>query len=167
MCPDMTFALGNLTRPERSRQAIFWLSRTDGEASGYAFPECQEGVDRTDWVEDTPPIHFLREKLLTLQLSYPGAIRRLWNFFPDIFDGFARQRMRRGCRMLSRGRVVIADRLHGHILSLLMGIPHVLLDDNYGKLKSFYETWTAASGLAVWADSAAAALAVATSLAES
>jgi len=38
-------------------------------------------------------------------------------------------RLRRGCDVLSQGRVVIADRLHGHILSLLLGLPHVLMNN--------------------------------------
>ena len=48
----------------------------------------------------------------------------------------------RGCRLLSRGHQVITDRLHAHILCLLMGIPHVVVDNNYGKLGSFLEAWT-------------------------
>jgi exopolysaccharide biosynthesis predicted pyruvyltransferase EpsI len=45
-------------------------------------------------------------------------------------------------RWLSRGRVVITDRLHGHILCLLLGLPHVLLDNSIGKLSAYFETWT-------------------------
>jgi pyruvyl transferase EpsO len=48
----------------------------------------------------------------------------------------------RGCRLLSSGRVVITDRLHAHLLCLLMGIPHGVLDNSYGKLTRFLDTWT-------------------------
>ena len=41
-----------------------------------------------------------------------------------------------------RGRVVITDRLHAHILCLLLGIPHAVLDNNYGKLSRFLDAWT-------------------------
>ena len=44
--------------------------------------------------------------------------------------------------MLSAARVVVTDRLHGHILSMLLGKPHVILDNSYGKLSSFHEKWT-------------------------
>jgi exopolysaccharide biosynthesis predicted pyruvyltransferase EpsI len=37
---------------------------------------------------------------------------------------------------------VITDRLHGHILCALLGIPHVLVDDRYGKVGSFFSSWT-------------------------
>jgi pyruvyl transferase EpsO len=43
--------------------------------------------------------------------------------------------------------VVVTDRLHGHILALLLGIPHVVLDNSYGKLHHFIRTWTHASPL--------------------
>ena len=66
--------------------------------------------------------------------------------------------------MLSRGKVIITDRLHGHILSLLLGIEHIVLDNNYGKLSSFYESWTRASDLAHWARSPEEAAALARDL---
>ena len=43
---------------------------------------------------------------------------------------------------LAHGRVVVTDRLHGHILSTLAGIPHVVLDNASGKSRAMYETWT-------------------------
>ncbi len=49
----------------------------------------------------------------------------------------------------SRGRVVVTDRLHGHIFCILMGIPHVILDNSYGKLMSFHQTYTYDAGPAV------------------
>eukprot|EP00919_Chromeraceae_sp_WS-2016_P033099 GHVR01078187.1.p1 GENE.GHVR01078187.1~~GHVR01078187.1.p1 ORF type:complete len:771 (+),score=129.06 GHVR01078187.1:197-2509(+) len=47
-----------------------------------------------------------------------------------------------GMKFLSRGRVVITNRLHGHILMILMGIPHVVLMDKFGKLETFSKAYT-------------------------
>ncbi len=47
-----------------------------------------------------------------------------------------------GLLFLQRGRVVISDRLHGHILSVLLGIPHVILDNSYHKVTSYHRSWT-------------------------
>jgi exopolysaccharide biosynthesis predicted pyruvyltransferase EpsI len=74
--------------------------------------------------------------------------------------------MERGLRALSRGRVAVSDRLHGHVLCELLGIPHVMFPDRYGKVHSFHETWTARSALATWADGPGAASAAATALAK-
>ena len=56
-------------------------------------------------------------------------------------ESAARARVARGCALLSSGRVVITDRLHAHILSLLLGIPHAVLDNSYGKLGRFLDQW--------------------------
>jgi exopolysaccharide biosynthesis predicted pyruvyltransferase EpsI len=64
------------------------------------------------------------------------------------YDVLAAQRVRLACRIASRGKVVVTDRLHGHILRLLRGIPHLLLDNSYGKLRRFHGTWARLSSLA-------------------
>ena len=38
--------------------------------------------------------------------------------------------------------LVISNRLHAHILCLLLEIPHVFLANSYYKNQSFYETWS-------------------------
>jgi exopolysaccharide biosynthesis predicted pyruvyltransferase EpsI len=43
---------------------------------------------------------------------------------------------------LSQYRLIVTNRLHGHILATLLGIPHVFLPNNYHKNQAFYETWT-------------------------
>jgi pyruvyl transferase EpsO len=65
---------------------------------------------------------------------------------------------------LLRGRAVVSDRLHAHVLSVLLGLPHVLLDNNYGKVRAVYDTWTSACELAHWVDSPEEALAIARGL---
>jgi pyruvyl transferase EpsO len=50
-----------------------------------------------------------------------------------------------GCALLSRGRRLVTDRLHGHILAMVMGVENRLLDNVYSKHRTFYESWTHAS----------------------
>ncbi|QYT05079.1 PS_pyruv_trans domain-containing protein [Trichoderma simmonsii] len=47
-----------------------------------------------------------------------------------------------GFELLGSARFVITDRLHGHILSTLIGVPHVLMDSKLGKNLNFHNTWT-------------------------
>src|SRR3546814_1860808 len=58
------------------------------------------------------------------------------------YERQARARVQRGIAMLSQGRSVITDRLHGHILSTLLDIPHVTLDNSYRKIGNFIDVWT-------------------------
>ena len=75
--------------------------------------------------------------------SIPGVSRLLG----ASFDSLSRYHLRRGVKLLSAGRVVITDRLHAHILCLLLDIPHVALDNSYGKVHGFIDTWTSESPL--------------------
>ncbi|NDG99243.1 MAG: hypothetical protein EBY11_15060, partial [Proteobacteria bacterium] len=63
--------------------------------------------------------------------------------------------------ILGAGRVVIADRLHAHILCMLMRVPHILLENSIGKLGAFAKSWTADSELVRWAQTPQQALAIA------
>ncbi|MDK2759815.1 MAG: polysaccharide pyruvyl transferase family protein [Sphingopyxis sp.] len=137
LCPDAALMLGRQQRAPAS-VPIFALLRTDHEraADDAALPS---GVVADDWLaEDSTQKRNLR---LSLRLG------RLFTRDP-MAQRAARQRrlaewrLRRGLAMLSSGDIVVTDRLHAHILSLLLDIPHVLLDNSYGKVAGFADQWT-------------------------
>ena len=37
---------------------------------------------------------------------------------------------------------VVTSRLHGHILACLLGVPHVLRDNSYGKNSRYFHAWS-------------------------
>lgn len=47
-----------------------------------------------------------------------------------------------GFQLLGSAKFVITDRLHGHIMSTVIGTPHVLMDSKLGKNLNFHNTWT-------------------------
>lgn len=47
-----------------------------------------------------------------------------------------------GFELLGSAKFVMTDRLHGHILSTVIGVPHVLMDSKLGKNLNFHNTWT-------------------------
>ena len=73
----------------------------------------------------------------------PGPLRRriAWRHLPWLWDQLAEERTQRGLRILSRGRVVITNRLHAHLLCLIAGIPHVVCDTANGKVFAHRDTW--------------------------
>lgn len=75
------------------------------------------------------------------------------------FNAVANARVRRGMGQLSRGRVVVTDRLHGHILSTLLGRPQALLDNEYGKIQRFLDAFSGGTELTYKARSLEDALA--------
>jgi pyruvyl transferase EpsO len=132
LCPDSAFALDPIGRPARAVEDVIALVRTDKEAPNGRLPD---GVVPVDWLEDRSTVGLRLERWLRDRAA--GQFVRNW-----LIRRLADERVRRGYLLLSRGRMVVSDRLHAHILCLLMGIPHVLVDNNYGKVKSFREAWT-------------------------
>ena len=169
LCPDMVFALGVLPRRAAPRTDILWLARRDVESTGYAPPPSDTSLEVIDWLAplpDEPPARLdfrltapLNRKLHALaqnEGATHGWQRRLLG---ATFMTMARGWTERGCCILARGRVVVTDRLHGHILALQQGIVHVVIDNSYGKLRAVYHTWTHASPITRFAANANEALA--------
>jgi pyruvyl transferase EpsO len=67
-------------------------------------------------------------------------------------------RVGQGIHLLRKGHVVITDRLHGMILALLLRKPIIALDNDYGKLSRFYNTFLKRVPGIYWAQDEAEAL---------
>lgn len=146
LCPDMAFFIGSIASNKHSDYDRFILSRTDHEKSNNwidDLPRLGSGVsiDLNDWLDQG-----FSERLLSRIQRHTSSLRlqldpsntgllKLWNVL-------AQARLARGKALLERGQVVISDRLHVHILSILLNKPHVLIDNSYGKLGNLHKAWT-------------------------
>jgi exopolysaccharide biosynthesis predicted pyruvyltransferase EpsI len=159
LCPDMAFALGPLAR-RPAELPVVHQARTDKESA--AAPE----GGTFDWLQ--PPADRAGRRRLALhraRLALATGRRESGRRAPTgpgadplaAYDRFARWSVARGLDLLSRGEVVITDRLHGHILCVLAGIPHVVLGDRHGKIRAYWDAWTHAVPIAHWAEGPAAA----------
>jgi exopolysaccharide biosynthesis predicted pyruvyltransferase EpsI len=177
LCPDFAFALTDLTDLPglfRSQRRILWLSRTDHEAADQSLSSCMPGVYRTDWTADEGADRTWAEQLRTVhQACRAAAVElradptdRTVRDLCEAYDHHAELHVLRGCGLLSSGRAVVTDRLHGHLLSLLLGLPHVVLNDRYSKVRGFWETWTSDWPAASWANTPEQALGQAERLAD-
>jgi predicted O-linked N-acetylglucosamine transferase (SPINDLY family)/exopolysaccharide biosynthesis predicted pyruvyltransferase EpsI len=172
MIPDLTFALGRQPRMASPSLEILWIARTD-EHSAYEkgaairqlharamqdaiarvdgfpvtaqMPLCAgENVHVGDWAE----FRFSDEESAKAYASLPFQRKAILQFAW-------------GKLILSMARTVITDRLQVHIQCLLLGIPHVLLDERRGALRRYYEKWTHASPLVRFADNPEQAISIA------
>lgn len=138
LCPDAALMLGRQRRAP-ARAPVMALLRTDHERAASEEDAVPPAVVAEDWLEEDP-----RERR---RIRVSLRLRRLFTRDPQAMR-YARQqmlaqwRLTRGLAMLSQGEAVVTDRLHAHILSLLLDIPHVLLDNSYGKVRGFAEQWT-------------------------
>lgn len=154
LAPDMAFCLGALRLPGAVKTAdIVYLLRTDIEASGARGERGEpEGlkVRQVDWIleehSQTPWARIMR-RYRRIQRQ-PGTAKA-----NDLLCLQALQQLDRGAALLCAGRAVVTDRLHGHILSILLGLDHAVIDNAYGKVGNFRALWTAADSRAQLASS--------------
>lgn len=151
LCPDIALTLGPIRRPVEAWHDLVLLLRTDKERANHeSMPALPPGAIACDWL-DEPKNFRKRRRRRSAYRTMLSAPRRTFdrNYQrAEFYRALAAHRVARGLRVLASGRTVISDRLHAHILCLLLGIPHIVFDNNYGKLGSFIDTWTAECELA-------------------
>ena len=150
LCPDMAFGMGAL-RPEAPEFPVLAMLRTDkegtlDEASRAAYPD----IPIQDWISESRMsvrVSKARGALAALLAGNSSEVRL------SRLDAAAHNRVRRGTRQLSRGQAIVTDRLHVHIVSLLLGRPHAVLDNSYGKVRRFMSAFSGGTDLSYLATS--------------
>ncbi|AOY01892.1 polysaccharide pyruvyl transferase family protein [Jeongeupia sp. USM3] len=150
LTPDMAFFIGACQAVAPSHDGMV-LARGDIESSGensvanLNLASLHGRWTRGDWLESDRFEALLMRALCLLNGvcngSAPGRTAMV-----ALSNLLARQRLNRGIRQLSSGKQVVTDRLHAHILCLLLGKQHVVLDNNYGKISTFHQAWTQRAG---------------------
>ncbi len=167
---DAAFLLSAQRRPAKPLYDIVWVARTDEERSDeeteaaarlssqtaekFELPRFfSDGVEINLVVKQRPPTVLLTDwhSFFFENEQARLAIRRL------DFDARSNVYVARALHLLSLGQVVITDRVHAHIFSLFLNVPHVLIDTASGKNADFHETWTGRSPLCKLAHSPAEA----------
>jgi pyruvyl transferase EpsO len=148
LCPDLGMTVGMLDRPRTPTHAAVLLARTDHESQGLPLRSVPTWIKRVDWVGQPggPALRMMAtlHRRPKLWKAVTGTIRH------HLFRSAARRRLQYGMEMLGSGRVVITDRLHGHVLATLLGLPHCVMDSQFGKVRALWDTWTHEVPSAVW-----------------
>lgn len=152
LCPDMALALGAVARRGRPVVDVVWLSRSDHETTGDDQALKDVTMEKLDWLVGEPGVFYskfaakftVRIRRLVQRIYRNSGFFRdyLWRLDTTFFDMLAWSRFRRGIRILSRGKIVVTDRLHGHILSTLIGKSQVLFDNHYRKIGNYMDCFT-------------------------
>lgn len=143
LTPDAAFGMGPLDRRPASVPVAAQL-RTDGEsAGGNAFGSADVTFD---WIAAS-----WRDRCRWAKAGADGA-SKLWNTLPrsrvaarlwlESTERLSTANMTRAVGMVSTGQVLVTDRLHGHVIAGLAGVPHIVVNDRYGKVKALWDTWT-------------------------
>lgn len=151
-CPDAAMAIDLSVVPRTADLPVVALWRRDIEHD-HPLPPLPAGSITVDWEDDSDdhPLRAWAEQVSRGDAGRPSAVdvrcpvlrRAAWLSTPALWDDLARERTLRGCRLLARGRAVITNRLHAHLLCTLLRIPHVVCDTINGKLSAYRDTWPA------------------------
>ncbi|TKD40798.1 MAG: exopolysaccharide biosynthesis protein, partial [Mesorhizobium sp.] len=143
LCPDMAFCIGAL-EPEASEFPVLAMLRADLEKAGDADRSAYPDIPMEDWITESA-----RQVRVAKAIGAASALLALKPAEVRLrkLDAAAHNRFRRGIRQISRGRAIVTDRLHVHICSLLIGRPHAVLDNSYGKIRRFMAAFSGGSDL--------------------
>jgi pyruvyl transferase EpsO len=147
LCPDAAFGLDPPRRDQPGADVVV-LRRSDHE--GLRGVPHVAGARVLDWSsapgEPGYSPWWERKRLATRALTKAIGLARVEALrqaaMSRLFDSMARQRVAFGYSVVSSGRVLVTDRLHGHILALLLGVPHVVVETGYGKIRGFIESFS-------------------------
>ncbi|UII23877.1 polysaccharide pyruvyl transferase family protein [Fulvivirga ligni] len=147
LCPDMAFAIGAIPSEGNPKVDVVWLSRSDHESAGYDINDANFKIEKLDWLQGEPGRYYskfspkitVRIRRLVQRIFRQSSFVRnhCWKMNTTFFDALAQRRLNRGVRILSRGKIVATDRLHGHIISTLIGKPQILFDNHYKKIGNY------------------------------
>lgn len=150
LLPDAAFGMGPLARPVQPAVDVVCLLRQDDESirpgtvqadkCRIAFPVGADGIQSQAAGRISGKSLFTDWSALSVPPDQRDRVRSLGMGYADFW--FAR-----ASHLLSMGRMVITDRLHGHIICMLLGLPHILINNSYGKNFNLFETWTRGSPL--------------------
>lgn len=161
LSPDHALGLRELQRSPRARKhPILWLARRPGDPEYVPYDEPADmRVTRREWLEGVGESEreWDRRGRVALKINAAARHRRLHGPEPRMWRSsvahhvvsmtypiLARRWVARGVDMLTDAEVVITDKLHGHLLCVLLGLDHVVLDNSYGKVSGTLDAWTGA-----------------------
>jgi len=148
LAPDMAFAMPAMRRTKPTCD-IYCLLRMDREQriDFHADIPSRLGEQYNTVIGDWAPQKLTFRKMMmkgigVLEKAVPLGSGLMSQFNSILRRSYCDSRVEIGAALLSRGRLVVTDRLHAHIFCVLMGMPHIVFDSLDGKVAAFHKTWT-------------------------
>lgn len=172
-CPDAAFGAGRLQPATEPDHDLVIMKRVDTESledPEDLSPDLVGDAFVTDWRLEWfgGDLRWWPRSFLIVLLSTRARFRpRIADFSRRTFDRQSEIIVDQAVRTLSRGRVVVTDRLHGAIFGLLLGKPVVLVDNANRKVSAAYRDYFREAGTVHLTDDFDAAITLGRELAHS
>lgn len=140
LCPDAALMLWKLDVDVVPQSDVLIVLRDDIEAiRDETHDWLRSRFPAEDWVNVdvwTLPVRIVWKLVRSLPDNRLGMIWR-----ETMYRHQTMKRVMAGASQLAKGRLIVTDRLHMHLISSLIRRPHVVLDNSYGKISRYIETW--------------------------
>lgn len=178
-CYDMALGWTPSKIPDRDERGLLAIARADVEASSSLDSVDEDWIvgqhlTVTDWgPRGMSSVAWHGARSLTRVHRFYARARRKLPYLPvnlpDKFGTWALARTNSAnvsgaVDLYSHARVIVTDRLHAHVLAALLGKPHVVLDNSYGKVSGIFQEYTGQFSTARYAADLDTARGVAASL---
>jgi pyruvyl transferase EpsO len=150
LLPDMAHQLYPLGRGGYDKHGdAMLITRVDDEKVDHGtLPDVRVST-HTDWPQFVGArernIHRIRR--VHDAFARRGMGRMANGVMSPLWIWYAKRLVDDAIRMFAQHNLVVTDRLHGHILAVLMDMPTMVLDNSYGKNSRYAAVWTARSRL--------------------
>ncbi|MBO9122648.1 MULTISPECIES: polysaccharide pyruvyl transferase family protein [unclassified Rhizobium] len=143
LCPDMAFCIGPVAKPVPQHELLLNLREDQevGTPQDLTAATQRPGTVKSDWPDEPADFQKQTKHAAILKGLLSGKIGGRARMTELAYRERAQQRFDRGVALLGSARQVITDRMHGHIMCVLIGADHCVLDNSYGKTSSFIEAW--------------------------
>jgi pyruvyl transferase EpsO len=164
-CPDLALGWQPPTAAVTSGDSVLVLARRDREArSGLAAATAEvlhKGDSIIDWGLHGPALLAWKAAGIPGKIAekVPGLFRSALGY-SLLAQGYRRRaalNLAAGCSSFEHASLVVTDRLHAHVLAVLMGKDNIVLDNSYGKIRTIYDDYTSKFSTTMFFDSAAGA----------
>jgi pyruvyl transferase EpsO len=149
LLPDMAHQLYPLDRSHNKQGDAMLITRVDDEKVEHGtLPDVRVST-HTDW----PQFVGDRERVINRYRHAIGMFSRRGMGKPaniivaPLWIAYAQKLVDEAIALFAQHNLIITDRLHGHILAVLMDMPTLVLDNSYGKNSRYASVWTARSEL--------------------
>lgn len=145
LVPDMAFCINmkkwnNLLDFSNKQKKDLLLKRTDKELNNVRLYESLENRNDLD-ISDWPTMEkddYCTKWLYRVQ-SHPRFLHNIQDWYA--YHIYRKHLIKVGIKFLDNYNSIYTTRLHGMILSVLLGKRTYVIDNSYGKNSSYYNTW--------------------------
>lgn len=148
---DMALGWSPRVQSSNGSRGILILAREDAEATGSTAALANDirdlaevevadwglsGRDLVQWKSAKLPGRIVRQFNVLLNSHHTSHVLNM------AYDRMLNLNLRAGVELFGNRKLIITDRLHAHVLASLMQIPHIVMDNSYGKVRSIYDDYT-------------------------